>query len=479
MSYQQAKIIDARFNDIRVQHPDLPAFPVTNANSSTAGTLSLTVGDNLGFSQNDLLVLGQVGQDKTEVVTVNAAVTRGTALTVTATSFDHPQDTPVSKSLWDQIEISGAATVTGSKTVITTISVQWSMPYTEYVNSGTAYTYYFARFKNSATGVFSAYSDAAPAGGYGSTTVRGVKVTALNLTGETIDDGVITDDFLNTEVTNCEIDIWKEKRRWAQFDVNDYVLGSLSVGKVSFPLPADISDPDTNEAIRSLRVRQIGELRYVQQEEYDGLLWDIAFTTLSVTANAGDTTLTLTSSGDFAASGTVTIDSDNITYTANNTTTNVLSGVPASGSGSVTATHTSGTNVWQGNETQMAPTVYTVKDQAVNIILPVSSSYLNQNLYINYYSKPTYPTTDTGLINWPDALLYHYFLAWKITLKRHDGAPTEASTNFKTLYDQRKALLLSRARLQDMPRMQPLAIGRRQDIAAVQNVDDFVAWVIK
>ena len=126
----------------------------------------------------------------------------------------------------------------------------------------------------------------------------------------------------------------------------------------------------------------------------------------------------------------------------------------------------------------MAPTVWTPMEGTVNILLPASQSYWDQAIYISYYSKPTYPDSDSDVIQWPDPELYHFFLAWKITLKRHNGLPTDSSQNFKALYDERKRLLISRARLQDTPKFVPKVPYKRQDISSVTNAE-WVSWVIR
>lgn len=479
MAYASAKILDARGNVVRVAHPDLPQFPSTVALASSAGATAQTVGDNEGFADDNYIVLGPLGQDKTEIIRIDAAVTRGTSLTTTATVFDHPLDSPVKLILWNQIEISGASSVSGSKTVITTVDIDSAMPDTEYVVSGTTYSYYFARYKNSTSTTYSAYSDAAPATGYSADTVRAVKESALSMVGERVDEGVITNDFLNNEITNCEIDIWKEKRRWAQFDVNDYVLGTLDAGVVAFDMPTDISDPDTDEAIRSVRVRQVGQLRKVGREEFDGLRWDTAVDSLLTQADAGDTSVAMNSVADFEDSGSVFIGEDSVTYTSRDTTLNTLSGIPASGTGAITETHDAGVAVWQGGFVDMAPVVWTPMDGQVNLVLPASATFWGQAIYLSYYAKPTYPDSDADIVEWPDPELYHYYLAWKITLRRHDGVPTEASIQFKALYDERKKLLLSRARLQDYPKFTPRVPYKRQSMAPFSDGDPMVSWIIR
>lgn len=478
MSYQQAEILDARNNVISVAHPTAPAYPQASlAAAAAAAATTLTVDDNTGFSNGDYMILGSLGQPKTELTKVNGAVTAGSSLTVTALTFDHAVNAPLAVSLWNQVEISGAASISGSKTVIATVELKVDAPQTEYVNAGTAYAYYFARYYNSTTTTFGSYSDAAPATGYAADTVRAVKKTALQNTGEAIGP-LITDDFLNTEITNCEIDIWKEKRRWAQFEKDAVVIGTLNPGIVLFAMPSDISDPDTAEAIRMLRVRQIGVLQYLDFEGVEGLLWDTAVSALAVASNAGDTSITLESVADFTDYGSVTLGVDTLTYTGRDLNANQLTGIPTSGQGSITVSSAIGTNVWQGGLVETSPTCWTAIPGYISIILPPAPSYWYQALYCSYYSKPTYPTSDAQTLNWPDPTLYHLYLAWKICMRRSNGTPTPEEENFKNLYDARKALLLSRARVQDTPRFTPKRQFGRQTLGRLPD-DNIVTWIIR
>lgn len=472
--YQQARITDARGNVIRVAHPTLPEHPRTTASAITAGATSITVADNQGFANGNFILYGQPQQPTTELVTISAGVTRGTGITASAAVFNHPQDTPVLLSLWNQVEISGASTTDGVKTVLSTKPIEWAQHDTEHVDSSATYPYYFARYKNSVSSTFSDYSDPAPATGYTPDTVRAVKTTALELVGEQIGT-VITDDFLDREITNCEIDIWKEKRRWAEFYVDNYSLGQFAVGQTDFPLPTDISDDSTNSAIRSVRSRHTGALRYADQEVISGLLYGTAMTQLNADANMGDTSISVASAGDFTESGgSLRIGSDTVTYTSASGVT--ISGIPASGDGSITQLWQTGTKVWQGGNPEVSPSVYTIRPGYLSIVLPPSVTYFGNGLYLSYYAKPTYPDSDADILSWPDPELYHWWLAWKIELRRHNGTPTEASMNFNQQYLARKQTLLSRARLQDTPKMIPVRNHNRQRFS--QSDSFIVPWTV-
>ncbi len=477
--YELPRIRDARYNVVSIELPALPEQPQTSlAAAALAAAVSLTVADNTGLTNGDYLILGLVGSNTTEVATVNGAVTSGTALSVAATVFPHPTDTPVRRTLWNQVEISGAATITGSKTVITTTGLQFGSETTDYVVTGTTYAYYFVRYKNSGSGVFSAYSDAAPAAGYSSDTIRQIKNEALNMTGQYIGD-IITDDFLNTEIVNCETEMYVlgPGKRWAHFLINNFSLGTLTAGETKFALPTDIADPDTDQAIQEIHTRQVTRLTVVEKSVIDEIRWDVALSTLSNPALAGDTSITLANVGDFMDEGSVLIGSDTVNYTSRDTTLLTLSGIPASGTGSITATHAVGSDVWQGGQTQMTPTIGFVYPGYFELALPPIAPYIGQNLYCSYYSKPVYPNSDADVVNFPDVGVYHNYLAWKIQLRLSNGVPNDSTNTFMAAYESKKLAMMGRARLQDQPTMKPRRAVSRQDIGRAP-ANDYIYWRI-
>lgn len=479
MAYETPKIIDSRSNVVRISPPVLPEWPQTNLTASAiAAAVSLTVGDNNGFVNTGNLILGPLGQTGTEIATIAGVVTPGTSLTVSAIVFAHPINTPVRLTLWNQVEVSGADTVAGSKTVIATFAIQFDSPSTDYVVTGTTYAYYFVRFKNSASGVFSSYSDASSSAGYAPNTVRQIQNEALRMTGQEIGE-IITDDFIKTEISNLENELYQlgPGKRWAHFLVDNYVLGTLAAGKTVFAMPTDIADSDTGEAIEEIHTRQISRLEKIEKSKVDEIRWNVALDTLAVQTTAGQTSITLTNVGDFADSGSVRIDSDTVSYTARNVTTNVLSGIPASGANSITTTHAAGTNVWQGGQTDMTPTFYFVRPGYIELPLPPNATYLGQNLYASYYSKPAFPDSDADTVNFPDISVYHEYLAWKIQLRLSNGLPNVSTQEFQTGFENKREKMMNRARLQDAPRFTPRRTLNRQQLGSVQW-SQYIYWNI-
>src|SRR3990167_5908754 len=148
MAYQKAEIELVRDNVIRIYQPEV-VEPKTflTATVAAAGT-TLTVDSNAGFSNTDpqdLLLFEGFGVEGAEIKRVDGAITAGTSLTSQAVTFAHGIDTSIQKVLFNQVEILGASTLTGSKTSIATIDINAGGQYTDKIITGTTYAFYFAR----------------------------------------------------------------------------------------------------------------------------------------------------------------------------------------------------------------------------------------------------------------------------------------------------------------------------------------------
>lgn len=132
------------------------------------GVTSLTVKNNDRFTANDRIMIGEMGQEKTEIVTVSAT-SDGTVLTVGTTVFEHEADTPVYKLLFDQVKFYRSTSLNGSYSVISTqnLDVDNANLTTSYDDvSGTTAHYYKFTFYHSVSAVESSFSDPIGGGGY-------------------------------------------------------------------------------------------------------------------------------------------------------------------------------------------------------------------------------------------------------------------------------------------------------------------------
>lgn len=91
------------------------------ANDYSAAITSIDVKNTDRFAVNDRIMIGEMGQEKTEIVTVSAVNANGTTLTVGTTVFSHSADDPVTVMRFDQAKFYRSTTgVSGTYSVIAT-----------------------------------------------------------------------------------------------------------------------------------------------------------------------------------------------------------------------------------------------------------------------------------------------------------------------------------------------------------------------
>lgn len=399
-SMQTPQILGLKGVSIRIRHPDISFYPRTylRASIAAAGTV-MTVGDNDGFIDDDWFIVGQPGDSTTEEDDVNGAVTRGTALTVTnSLKFGHNINDPVTRIQERKITIYGASTSGGSLTAIygtgSAKNIQWDKPFTEVtlLSTDTTYAFYAVKFYDGTTE--SSASDYIASTGHGAATVAEMTTKALRTTNQEVDN-LITEEFLIGAAQDCQDEI-------AQYVYQD-VNGNLIKKDWSFEIVEDdtsidaltmenryaLSDLtttmkylDSKQAIINVK---FGDrlMKYIPPQEmdiaYDGDVRD----ELASATTVGATSVTLNNSTEFAESGTIKIGGDSITYTANAQSTGVLSGIPASGTGSITEIFAAGRAVWQG-VTGGRPSRYTIFNNEIILDQPVASTYVGYRVKVKY-----------------------------------------------------------------------------------------------
>lgn len=431
MAYLTPKVRLSKDNILQIHHPDLAGVETyLTANLSATGT-ALTVKSNEGFTNGDILLYEKYGDSAAELKAVDAAVTSGTSMTSTAVTYAHSIDCPVYKALWNQVEISGAATATGSKTTIATVNLTVTEPYTEYVVASTTYSYYFVRFVNGST--YSSYSDALVSTDFAPMTVGFIRRCAFENVDQPFEDK-FTADWVYDQMYQCEADTLKMKDRWSSLVELDYDLGALSTGLNRIALPSDIEDKQTNKAVLGFRISGKENMEYVGPGDWQRLMQNVQYTTLASTAAVGATTLILTDSADFEDSGTVMIAGTDYTYTTNTRSTNTLSGLTA-----LTAEITAAANVWQG-ATDGEPRRYTVNDGYVYFDVPVSSDWNGMNCWLDYYKTAQRYDSDGDTVLMNDPNLYISYLEASIKKKKGNGEISPNDNSVKD-YERRKTLL--------------------------------------
>lgn len=404
------------------------AIEVTELTADVAAAAStLTVKDIDGFAIDKVLIIGGLGVESFEVVKTHASTApTGTTVTLTAgVEFAHGAGTKVYIVDYDQIELSHASTVAGSKSVLATVNVQADEVEQVYQDTTQTSGYYFARFKNSIGITYSAYSPAVPYGGYAVNQIGYAVNWALTRNGMKTYDDEVTRQFCIDEA-NDFLRKWQGKlKRWPEYFLANQDIGNTTAGTPIVSLPSDIYDNDSNESIPFVRVGSGDNLTWYDPIEFESFKKGEKRTQVATEASAADTTLVVDDARDFADSGALTVfvsgTKYSLTYTSVDRSTGTFSGIPASGTGAITITIPVDSYVYQGADFG-EPSKFTIRGGNIEFDPIPSATEHNQNVYSDYWALATSVDDEGDTIDATRHDALKYWLAWKIRMTRkNDG----------------------------------------------------------
>lgn len=160
---------------LRITNPLLSNNYKTYLNAAYSSGVALTVKSNVSFAANDLLVVGEPTEEFAELKKLDSISGSVTLNLPSALNFAHNKETPVYKSLWDNISIEGRSSSAGVFAEITQSAIQWDNKNNETVyfhSSGDDNWEYRFRFYNSVTTTYSEYSPTITGAQPGRKTVR-------------------------------------------------------------------------------------------------------------------------------------------------------------------------------------------------------------------------------------------------------------------------------------------------------------------
>lgn len=398
------------------------------ASDATSGAGSITVQSILGFhslgtSSGQIVCIGEIGDEKTEILKTSSTTgPSGTTVTLgTNLTFGHPQDTKVSIIDWDRVDIQWSATAGGAKSTIKAYPhyIQPDLAETPYNDSLKSSGYYFIRFNETIGDTNSDWSDPVPYAGYSNNTVYSIKERALAKINETKDTNLITDDFLN-EV------LWEARREYhnapgrrpfrRKFGVS---IGTVATGMNKVALPTDVQGPYTAENVYGVRIGTQENMSYYDKKRFDDDYEGVAHGALTTAYTVGDQDLYVDNTRDFEDSGSVTVEDDSIAYSARG-----LGGtlrISTAGSHA----HASGKDVWQGESMGLPQnfTVYMETDGTAYIFFssPISTVYVGQNVFADYYRTLVSYDSDADELDEPDYDMFVPYLAFRVKNRKANG----------------------------------------------------------
>jgi hypothetical protein len=197
-----------------------------------------------------------------------------------------------------------------------------------------------------------------------------------------------------------------------------YIVGQVQRGDYRIALPSTYHDKNSSKSCLSIRIGSGRELTYIDQREYNDLFQDVVHTQVATQQTSGQTTLVLDSTADLPESdGTINVYVSGtpytITYTTNTKSTNTLSGIPASGTGSITVTLPVDSNVWYG-ESEGGIESFTINDGYIYWYNICSEEQNGKNIIMDFYTDIVKVDSDSDII--PDNRydMIEYWLKWEI-----------------------------------------------------------------
>ncbi len=420
------------------QFPELQDAPSTYLDSdAAAGDVSLAA-NGVDFSIGQYILIGQPGNERTELLQIHASTAPNSSAIVlsSALQFAHNRGEILRFIPYNQIAAEYSTDATNYSTIAAVaIRPDASETYMQRPSDLSTYTYRF-RFYNSSVALYSAYSAATGSTGYADNSRYSIKSRALSEIGESIGD-LITDQFLNDALNEGRrmADQNPTVFRWSFRTKFDAIIGYLLAGQWQIAAPTDLRDRNTPKNLLTLRMGQQNRpCVYQDRNRFNQNYLNVSHTTLSVAAVSGQTTLTLTNSRDFDASGVLTIASGilgsgvvSINYTSNNKATGVLSGV----TGVPAAGFAAAVDIWQRYVPGL-PTAYTIDNALISFDSPLLTTYDGQNVHADYYTAMSALTDDSSLLDEPFYDLYVSWLKWKIKyLKANGKIDRDGDTDFK------------------------------------------------
>lgn len=141
------------------------------ANPYPALTTAFALKNADRFALNDRVMVGRMGEEKTEILTVTAAATNGTDIVLGPSVFSHEVDTPIFKLRFDQVKfyrsttgINGTYSLLGSAQAMDVDNANLATLYDD--TTGLSTYYYKTTVFHSLTSLESDFSDPIPGSGY-------------------------------------------------------------------------------------------------------------------------------------------------------------------------------------------------------------------------------------------------------------------------------------------------------------------------
>jgi hypothetical protein len=393
------------------------------SSSATAAAGTISVYSITDFAVKDSLLIGEFGQEGSEIIATHTTTAPSGALVTLASNLvkSHPKDTKVYVLPYNYVQFFRSTTTTGDKTQLgSNVAISSENIETIYTDTTNSTGYAFTRFYDSLGNTYSDYSDPIPYGGLGSNTVGYAINLAMKEMKKEFSD-VLTYEMLVDEINACLRYVRGKLKRWSNVQEFDYVVDQMNRGEYSWALPTTYYDKNSNRSMLQVRVGTDYNLTYKDKKEFDEYFYDVVKTTVATTASSGATSIVLTSSDDFPETGTFHVYVGNtvydITVSANAQDTNTLTCT------ATTVEIPAGTNIFYG-ESEDTPEYFSVWDGYLYIWPLCGSTNYGYNIFADFYTDIVEIDSDADELTLARFDMIKHWLKWQIrNITEKNGNP--------------------------------------------------------
>jgi len=198
---------------IRIPIPNFSHTEKTYLDADYSSGTALTVVNNYGFTNDDFVIVGEPGEEKTECKDVTSQTGNTTLNISAALKFSHNSKTIIYRYEYDQYEIYRYRSATW--TLISTSNIQWDKRETIYIDSaGTSTDSYKYRLKNSAATTYSDYSPTVAATGFTKYQVGYMVRNVRNILGDNDRQIIKSDDEIIRQFNRAQEIIAGIRQDW-------------------------------------------------------------------------------------------------------------------------------------------------------------------------------------------------------------------------------------------------------------------------
>ncbi len=244
-------------------------FTILTASAAVAGTvLTVKAVDTNAWSDNDWVIVGEIGTQNAEIMQLNGAVVDGTSLTIDNAGsgglrFAHSVDEPVYRIDYNKYKVYHAVGLDSFKTHLASPELQPDFFESMYEDKIYTSGYGFIQFLNTFTLAVSPYSDAIPYSGQEPTALQSMIKKVRSLVDEE-SDNFISDEQIKDALNDKQRDILDE-RLWT--------FNEAEFSNPAIQYQFDYAKPSAIKTIHTMRYAT-WPLRNISQARWEMLHWN-------------------------------------------------------------------------------------------------------------------------------------------------------------------------------------------------------------